>query len=84
MRSDTKEQQKKKKLLELQSAVVDQVFTNEYSTVKIIAVEYIDGYYHVKWMSHEVTNEAIHVHELQRWIASRYGIRYYDIELKSS
>jgi hypothetical protein len=81
MRKEKREQQKKKKLQELQSAIVDQVFTNEYATVKVIAVEFINGYYQIKWMHHEITNEAIHVHELRQWIAFHYKIRYDDLEL---
>jgi hypothetical protein len=82
MRRDKKEQQKEKKLQELQSAIVNQVFTNEYATLKITAVDFIGECYQVKWMCHELTHDAIYAHELRQWIASRYKIRYYDLELK--
>jgi hypothetical protein len=84
MQRAKKEQQKQKKLQELRSALANQVFTNEYSTVRVCSVNFIDGHYLIKWMFYELTSDAIYAHELRQWIAFQFKIRYYDIELTSS
>ena len=84
MRRAKKEEQKQEKLHELQAALVDKVFATEYATVKIVAVDFIDGCYYIKWMQHEWTEAATIVHELRAWIATHYQIGYYHIELTSA